>query len=189
MLGLIAEQLRTPALSAEEFTKAQQKRLAVASSAVWRAPTSVPRTPLVAPYPQGHPNRPVAPEDMLAKSHRIRQARRREGLPRDPLRSKPHEDGGGRRGCCCPCKPRWVVFFRRLEGWHDSSPRRAVGARRVPPHKMWPCRARPVFSVVLGQPSGLRYSDSDYQALRLATAILGSGFAGRLMANVRDRKA
>jgi zinc protease len=43
-------------------------------------------------------------------------------------------------------------------------------------------------SVVIGQPSGLRYSDPDYQALRVATAILGSGFTGRLMANVRDKE-
>ena len=43
-------------------------------------------------------------------------------------------------------------------------------------------------SVVWGQPSGLRYNDADYQALRLATAILGSGFTGRLMANVRDKE-
>jgi len=43
-------------------------------------------------------------------------------------------------------------------------------------------------SVVLGQASGLRYSDPDYQALRLGTAILGSGFTGRLMANVRDKE-
>ena len=43
-------------------------------------------------------------------------------------------------------------------------------------------------SVVLGQASGLRYGDPDYQALRVATAILGSGFTGRLMANVRDKE-
>jgi zinc protease len=43
-------------------------------------------------------------------------------------------------------------------------------------------------SLVMGQPSGLRYSDADYQALRLATAILGSGFTGRLMGNVRDKE-
>ena len=43
-------------------------------------------------------------------------------------------------------------------------------------------------SIIMGQPSGLRYNDPDYQALRLATAILGSGFTGRLMANVRDKE-
>jgi zinc protease len=42
-------------------------------------------------------------------------------------------------------------------------------------------------SVLLGQPTGLRYRDSDNLALRMATAILGLGFTGRLMANIRDR--
>ena len=43
-------------------------------------------------------------------------------------------------------------------------------------------------SVVFGQATGLRYSDPDTQALRVGTAILGSGFTGRLMANVRDKE-
>jgi zinc protease len=43
-------------------------------------------------------------------------------------------------------------------------------------------------SVTIGQTSGLKYSDPDYFALRLGTAILGSGFTGRLMANVRDKE-
>jgi zinc protease len=43
-------------------------------------------------------------------------------------------------------------------------------------------------SVIFGQASGLRYSDPDYQALKTATAILGSGFTGRLMGNVRDKE-
>jgi zinc protease len=41
-------------------------------------------------------------------------------------------------------------------------------------------------SVVIGQPSGIRYRDDDALALRMATAILGSGFTGRLMKTVRD---
>jgi len=40
--------------------------------------------------------------------------------------------------------------------------------------------------VVLGQATGLRYQDADSLALRVGTAILGSGFTGRLMASVRD---
>ena len=41
---------------------------------------------------------------------------------------------------------------------------------------------------MFGQATGLRYRDPDAQALRVATAILGSGFTGRLMANVRDKE-
>lgn len=43
-------------------------------------------------------------------------------------------------------------------------------------------------SVVMGQASSLRYSDPEYQAVRVATTILGSGFTGRLMSNVRDKE-
>ena len=41
-------------------------------------------------------------------------------------------------------------------------------------------------SVVLGQASGMRYTDPGYLALRVGTEILGSGFTGRLMGQVRD---
>jgi zinc protease len=40
----------------------------------------------------------------------------------------------------------------------------------------------------VAQPTRLRYGQSDYQALRVATAIFGSGFTGRLMGNVRDKE-
>ncbi len=43
-------------------------------------------------------------------------------------------------------------------------------------------------SVVIGQPTGLRYADPDAMALRVGTAILGSGFTGRLMKALRDEQ-
>src|SRR5690606_8065211 len=43
-------------------------------------------------------------------------------------------------------------------------------------------------SVVLGQASGLRHSDPASLPLRVGTAILGSGFTGRLMSIIRDRE-
>jgi len=43
-------------------------------------------------------------------------------------------------------------------------------------------------SVIMGQPTQLRYSDPDSLALRIATRIFGSGFTGRLMSNVRDKE-
>jgi len=42
-------------------------------------------------------------------------------------------------------------------------------------------------SVILGQASSLKYSDP-ITTLAMGTAILGSGFTGRLMANVRDKE-
>jgi zinc protease len=43
-------------------------------------------------------------------------------------------------------------------------------------------------SVILGEATGLRYRDPDALALRVATAILGSGFTSRLMGTVRDKE-
>jgi zinc protease len=42
--------------------------------------------------------------------------------------------------------------------------------------------------MLLGQATGLKYRDPDALALRVGTTILGSGFTGRLMHNVRDKE-
>ena len=41
-----------------------------------------------------------------------------------------------------------------------------------------PLADKPSVSVIIGQPTGLRYKDPDALALRVGTAILGSGFTG-----------
>ena len=44
------------------------------------------------------------------------------------------------------------------------------------------------ISVMWGQATGLHYVDADYLPLQVGVNILGSGFTGRLMANVRDKE-
>ena len=51
-----------------------------------------------------------------------------------------------------------------------------------------PLADKPSVNVLLGQASGLRYSDPDSLPLRIGTAILGRGFTGRLMSIVRDKE-
>jgi zinc protease len=51
-----------------------------------------------------------------------------------------------------------------------------------------PLADKPSVTVILGQPTGLRYKDPDALALRVGTAILGRGFTGRLMGIVRDKE-
>ncbi len=51
-----------------------------------------------------------------------------------------------------------------------------------------PLADKPSVNVMLGQASGLRYSDPDDLPLRVGTAILGRGFTGRLMGIVRDKE-
>ena len=42
--------------------------------------------------------------------------------------------------------------------------------------------------MILGQATGLKYSDPDALPLRVGTAIFGRGFTGRLMSTVRDKE-
>lgn len=187
VLSLIAEQLRMPAFTAEEFVKAK-KQLAGGvkrslESTDFRAADAFTR----AVYPDHHPNRNLAPEELLAA---IEAARLEDVVAF-------HKKNYG------PAHMTLVMvgdldmaslsteLGKSFAGWSGGSAVvRAVkaGGTQAPKVQDVLMADKTSVSVVLGQPSGLRYSDPDYHALRLATAILGSGFTGRLMANVRDKE-
>ncbi|MES2584331.1 MAG: pitrilysin family protein [Pseudomonadota bacterium] len=187
VLGLIAEQLRTPAFSAEEFAKAKKQMAGgikrSLESTDYRAADAFSR----AAYPVGHPNRGVAPDDMLAAI---------ESATLDDVLAF-HKANYG------PAAMTLVAvgdldlpalnaeIARGFGGWTGGKAvaRAAKPAAATAGAKQdVPMDGKTSVSVMWGQPSGLRYNDPDYQALRLATAILGSGFTGRLMANVRDKE-
>jgi zinc protease len=187
VLDLIAEQLRTPAFSAEEFAKAKKQMAGgikrSLESTDFRASDAFSR----AVYPVGHPNRNVAPDEMLAAI---------ESATLDDVVAF-HKANYGPTGMN-------VVLVGDLDlPALDSEIERAFGGwtgGQLPVRAAQPAAAlsggvqdvamdgKTSVSVVLGQPSNLHYNAPDYQALRLATAILGSGFTGRLMANVRDKE-
>jgi zinc protease len=187
VLGLIAEQLRTPAFAPEEFAKVK-KQLAGGikrslESTDFRASDAFNRLT----YPVGHPSRSVAPDDMLAAI---------EAATLDDVVAF-HQANYG------PAAMSLVLvgdldlpslqaeIARAFAGWTGGK----TAVRAAKPAGPAAAATQDVamdgktsISIVLGQPSGLRYNDPDYQALRVATAILGSGFTGRLMANVRDKE-
>nr|WP_315487847.1 pitrilysin family protein [uncultured Rhodoferax sp.] len=187
VLGLIAEQLRTPAFSAEEFAKAKKQMTGGIKRSLentdYRAADAFSR----AAYPAGHPNRSVAPDDMLAAV---------ESATLDDVLAF-HKANYGPAGMKLvlvgdlDVPAMHAEITRSFGGWTGG---KAV-VRAAKPASALAGGVQNVLmdgktsvSVVWGQPSGLRYNDADYQALRLATAILGSGFTGRLMANVRDKE-
>jgi zinc protease len=187
VLGLIAEQLRTPAFSAEEFAKAKKQMAGnikrSLESTDFRAADAFGR----AVYPAGHPNRSVAPDDMLAAI---------EAATLDDVLAF-HKANYGPAGMKLVLVGDLDVpalnaeITRSFGGWTGG---KAVVRAAKPANPVAGgvqdvvMDGKTSVSVVWGQPSGLRYNDADYQALRLATAILGSGFTGRLMANVRDKE-
>jgi zinc protease len=187
VIGLIAEQLRMPAFSADEFAKVKKqfagslkRRL---ENTDFRAADAFSR----AVYPVAHPNRNPAPEDLLAA---VEAARLEDVIAF-------HQAAYG------PAHMTLVMVGdldlpgieaqvdKAFAGWQGGGmPVRVVStaAANAPQGQDVVMADKTSVSVVLGQASGLRYRDPDYQALRVATAILGSGFTGRLMANVRDKE-
>jgi zinc protease len=187
VLRLIAEQLRTPAFSPQEFANAKKQMAGgikrSLESTDFRAADAFNRLT----YPVGHPSRGVAPDDMLAAI---------ESATLDNVLAFHAANYG-------PAAMTLVLvgdldmpalhaeIAKSFDGWSGGK----TVLRAAKPAGPATASAQDVVmdgktsvSVVIGQPSGLRYSDPDYQALRLATAILGSGFTGRLMANVRDKE-
>lgn len=188
VIGLIAEQLRTPALSAEEFEKAKkqfagnlQRQL---ENTNFRAADAFSR----AVYPVGHPNRSPSPEEFIAAA---------ESAKLEDVVAFHKKYYGPAQFTLVAVGDLDIPQLQTEIGKSFAS--WAGGASVVRPAKATMTDAskeQNVFmpdktsvSVVLGQASGLKYSDPDYQALRLGTAVLGgSGFSGRLMQTVRDKE-
>ncbi|MBV5299623.1 MAG: insulinase family protein [Rhodoferax sp.] len=187
VLGLLAEQLRSPAFSAEEFAKAQ-KQLAGAvqrqlENTDFRADDAFSRVA----FQPGHPNRNPEPQALLAA---IASARLQDVIAFHQAHYGPAQMTLVAVGDIdsAALQTRLGEVFA---GWQGGSAAvRHVKADKVaaPRQAQVAMSGKTSVSVVLGQASGLQHQHPDYQAVRMATAILGSGFTGRLMAQVRDQE-
>lgn len=188
VIDLIAEQLRTPAFAAEELEKVKkqfagglQRQL---ESTDFRAADAFSR----AIYPAGHPNHQPATEELLAAIGEAKLAdiqafhKKYYGPAHLTLVVVGDVDAPQIQ----------TELGKSFAGWSGGEP-------VIHPAKATPTdspKTQDIFmpdktsvSVVFGQATGLKYSDPDYQALRLATAVLGGGgFSGRLMQTVRDKE-
>ena len=187
VLALVAEQLREPAFSPDEFEKLKKHYAGLMKRQLedtdFRAATSFVR----AVYPVGHPNRDASPEEFLAAV---------EKTTLDEVKAFHAQYYG-------PAAMRLVVvgdvepaaveaeLGQVFAGWTGGS----AQPRPAKAGSVDAAREQDVFmpdkttvSILWGQATQLRYGDPDALALRVGTAILGSGFTGRLMANVRDKE-
>jgi len=188
VINLIAEQLRSPAFAAEELEKVKkqfagglQRQL---ESTDFRAADAFSR----AVYPAGHPNRQPATEELLTAIGEAKladvQAFHKKYYGPEHLTLVVVGD--------VDAPQIQTELGKSFAGWTGGQPviHPAKATTTDSP------KTQDVFmpdktsvSVVFGQTTGLKYSDPDYQALRLATAVLGgSGFSGRLMQTVRDKE-
>jgi zinc protease len=187
LVSLLAEQLRTPAFTEAEFTKLKTQLEGAIRTQLddpdFRAEDAFSR----AVFPPGHPNRQPPPEQVLddigkASLDEVKEFHRQYYGPT------------GMRlvivGDVDPATAQAEVR-KAFAGWTGGSippmPARAPGLAAATNETIF-MPDKTSVSVVMGQATRLRYDDPDALALRLATRILGSGFTGRLMANVRDKE-
>lgn len=187
LIRLLAEQLRHPAFSAEEFGRIRKQLESQLRSQLEDTGSRARIAFLQSVFPEGHPNRPASIEDWLAAVDRATL---------DELKAFHRKYYGPAHlrlvfaGDVDPEAIRASVASA-FEGWSGgvevarTAKRAAV---KVPREQTIRLADKASFSVLLGQSTGLRFQDPDRLALAVGTAILGSGFSGRLMGTVRDKE-
>jgi zinc protease len=188
VLSLLAEQLRTPRFDAEEFAKLKKQISGEHKHEMedtdYRAESTFER----AVFPPGHPNRPPADDKYLADL---------DAATLDQVKAFHAANYG-------PASFRIVLvgdvddaiiesaITKDFSGWQGGKP--------IPPASKAPVLTgsrtekinmpgKTSVTLVIGQPSELRYADPNYQALNMATSVLGSGFfTARLLDHVRNRE-
>jgi len=187
VIGLIAAELRTPALQVQEFNKAKQQFIGALEASAQNTEARAQEAFGRAIFPQGHPNRPhtVSDYEAAAKNATLDELKAFHAKYYGPAHMTLVVAGD------VAAPDTQTEIGKAFSGWtggqdyvRPATPAVLKAAREV----SVPLTDKPSVSVIIGQPTGLRYQDPDALALRVGTAILGSGFTGRLMGIVRDKE-
>jgi zinc protease len=187
VIGLIAAELRTPALQLPEFNKAKQQFIGALEASAQNTEARAQEAFGRAIFPQGHPNRPHAVTDYeaAAKAATLDELKAFHAKYYGPAHMTLVVAGD------VAAAETQAEIDKAFSGWtggqdfvRPATPAVLKAAREV----SVPLADKPSVSVIIGQPTGLRYKDPDALALRVGTAIFGSGFTGRLMGIVRDKE-
>jgi zinc protease len=188
VIGLIASELRTPALLPAEFNKAKQQFVgglqASAQNSGARAREAFERNI----YPEGHPNRPHTLAEFLAaaKSANLDEVKAFQAKYYGPAHMTMVVAGDVSDA---DVRAEIAKAFAGWSGGQDYIRDTAKSTSAAAAHEVTvPLADKPSVTLILGQATGLRYRDADTLALRIGTAILGRGFTGRLMSTVRDKE-
>ena len=187
VISLLAEQLRTPAFPEEEFAKLK-KQIAgdlqrALESTDYRADQAFAETV----FPKEHPNYSPPTKEFLAAVESAELADVKAfhaeyyGPAQATLVAVGDIDVEGLK----------TEIARAFDGWTGGKPAPEFPKAKGPDDRreqVISMADKPNVTVVIGQPTGLKYRDPDALALRVGTAVLGRGFTGRLMANVRDKE-
>ena len=187
VISLLAEQLRTPSFPEEEFAKLKKQLAGDLQRALESTDFRASQAFAEKTYPKGHPNFTPSVKQFLAD---VEQAKLEEvkafhaahyGPERATLVAVGDIDIEGLE----------AEIAQAFDGWKGGKAPAQFTKAAMPvkaQEEVIAMADKPNVTVIVGQPSGLKYSDPDSLALRVGTAVLGLGFTGRLMANVRDKE-
>jgi len=188
VIALLAEQLRSPAFNDEELIKLQKQIAGRVQRSLEQTNYRSSQAFAAAIYPPGHPNYEPAPAAFLAAVRAATVAelhafhKKYYGPAGLTLVAVGDVDAASLQG----------EVAKSFAGWTGGVKRpdypRTVTHIDVNRDQTVFMADKPNVSVILGQATPLRHGDPDALPLRVATAILGSGFTGRLMATVRDQE-
>jgi zinc protease len=187
VIGLIAAELRSPALQLTEFNKAKQQFIGELESSAQNTGARAAEAFDRAIFPEGHPNRPhtLSEYEAAAKSANLDDLKAFQAKYYGPAHMTLVMAGdvsdADIAGEISKTFSGWTGGQDYLHPLTASSPAAAAEISV-------PLADKPSVTMILGQASGLKYSDPDSLPLRLGTAILGRGFTGRLMSTVRDKE-
>jgi zinc protease len=183
----IAAELRTPALQLAEFNKAKEQFIGELESSAQNTGARSTEAFNRAVFPAGHPNHPHTLSEYIAaaRSATLDEVRTFQAKYYGPAHMVLVVVGDVAND------EAQTEVTKAFSGWGGGQdyvrplkPAAAAAASEV----TVPLADKPSVTMLLGQATGLRYSDPDTLALRVGTAILGRGFTGRLMGTVRDKE-
>lgn len=187
LISLLAEQLRTPAFSAEEFAKVKEQLKARVIEDGEDPDSRAADALALAMYPKESMNSPV-PRDVMLKA--IASATLDEIKNFHKKYYGPTHMTLVATGDVDPDKVQRLVAdaFAGWSGGMDFA--RAASDRKLlaASEQSIAMADKASVSVMMGQATGLRTDDPDYLPLSVGVHVLGSGFTGRLMSNVRDKE-
>lgn len=187
VLGLIAADLRTPALQGSEFNKARQQFLGELEASAQNTGARAAETFNRAIFPEGHPNRPytLGEYESAAKSATLDEIKAFQAKYYGPAHMTLVVVGDVSDSDTA------AEIGKSFSGWtggQDYLRAKKPATTAAASEMTVPLADKPSVTMILGQATGLKYSDPDALPLRLGTAILGRGFTGRLMGTVRDKE-
>ncbi len=187
VMGLIAADLRTPALSAQEFAKAKQQFIGNLAASLQNTEGRAGEAFGRAVYPEGSPNRPHAVAEYMAaaKVATLDQVKSFIAKYYGPAHMTLVMVGDVSADAT---QAQVAQVFSGWTGGQDYIRPSGPGVSPGPREISVPLSGKPSVSVILGQQTGMQYRAPDALALRVGTAIFGHGFTGRLMGTVRDKE-